>query len=57
MNSVQAEIRTGYLLKLSHLFNFVSFVIIVLLQHVMFRTSHNYCYTHFVAKSRRSEPT
>jgi len=32
MNGVQAEIRTGYLLKLSHLLNFVSFVIISILQ-------------------------
>ena len=44
MNGVQAEIRTGYLLKLSRLFNRVPFVIIAILQHVMFITSYNYCY-------------
>jgi len=55
MTGVQTEIRTGYLLKLSHLFDFVLFVIITILQHVLFRTSYNYCYTHVAARSHASD--
>jgi len=55
MNGVQAEIRTGYLLKLSHLFNFVPLVIIAILQQ--YRSERHVITATYISQRRTAEVT